>query len=363
MKNSHNSSDCAKSGVQFGMETPPIHKMSQWFLRFGDQALGSPIYQALSRRIAEDQDLLHLASMAGTQQPAPNLFLAAIHYCLLKKPNEVLANYYPSLGGTFKDEPLFFASFKEFCTKNQKEISELLQTRLVQTNEVQRCALLYPSLNFIAQNARFKKLGLLDVGCAGGLNFLMDQVQIHYSDGTVYGSSRSSLKLICESRGEKLPTSVDLEIASRSGIDLNPINFLDLDQQLWNLALIWPDQLDRINRFKLAVNLLKPLPIQFLKGTGTTLLPQVLRDLPADHTACVMHSFTLNQFSVNERAEFEAVLMQESKHREIWRVSLEWLGTKNPELVISHYQNSQLLKSTLRAECHGHGEWIDWKLP
>lgn len=46
--------------------------------------LSSPLYQQLSLKIAQDDELLALASHARRGQPVPNLLFGAVHYLLLK---------------------------------------------------------------------------------------------------------------------------------------------------------------------------------------------------------------------------------------------------------------------------------------
>jgi len=56
----------------------------------------SPLYEHLATKIANDEDLLDIASSIPQDQPAPNLLLAAVHY-LLATSNDPLTNYYASL--------------------------------------------------------------------------------------------------------------------------------------------------------------------------------------------------------------------------------------------------------------------------
>lgn len=337
-----------------------LQKMNQWFLRFSEQTSGSPMYQYLSKAVADDPQMLTLAGHSNPKQPAPNLFFAAVHFLLQLHPGEALAKYYPSLGGRFTTTQEVFSVFKDFCHKFEKEICELLQSRLVQTSEVQRCALLLPAINLISQETNHPNLALVDVGSSGGLNLLMDQVYIEYSDGTILGTSQSLLHLQCESRGLKLPNFNTARIATRIGVDLNTVNLLEASERQWNLALIWPDQLERIERVQMALKILEKNSIIFHQGNANDVLAKVIAEIPQDQIVCVIHSFTLNQFSKEDRENFDLLLSAESKNREIWRVSLEWIGTPNPELIISQYKSGQKMKSQKIAECHGHGDWISW---
>lgn len=72
--------------------------LSRQFRMFAQQECpdSSPLYEHLANKIAEDGDLLDIASLIPQGQPAPNLLLAAVHY-LLATSNDPLTNYYASL--------------------------------------------------------------------------------------------------------------------------------------------------------------------------------------------------------------------------------------------------------------------------
>lgn len=335
-------------------------KLSQWFQRFSEQTSGSPMYQYLSTQVSQDNDLINLAKEADSKQPAPNLFFAAVHFLVMQNPAEELARYYPSLGGTFEASSQMFKCFKEFCVRFNSRIAEILKNRLVQTNEVQRCALLFPAVNFVSQKSGQSSLSLVDVGVSGGLNFLMDKAQIQYTDGRTLGPPESLLRIRCESKGKPIPPEQDVEIKDRIGIDLNPINLLNDEERHWNLALIWPDQLERVERFKSAIQLLRTASISFEKGSGNEVLPRVASSISNSHLLCVIHSFTLNQFSMEDRQAFDETLTRLSSDRDIWRIGLEWIGTPEPELVVSKYVSGRKVLQQKVAECSGHGEWIRW---
>jgi hypothetical protein len=336
-------------------------KMAEWFLRFSDQVTGSPMYRDLSIRISSDEQCLALAAEAEPSQPAPNLFFAAVHFLLAQNREEPLAKYYPSLGGQFESTPSMFNCFKEFCRKYETEISKILKSNLVQTNEVQRCAVLFPALKQVVKLAGKSNVALIDVGTSGGLSFLMDRVHTSYSDGLMAGPEDSSLRLNCESKGSRIPEMPTVLIGSRIGIDLNPINLMNESERAWNLALIWPDQLDRINRFQIALGLLKDTAIEFHHGRANQVLPPVISKTSTGELVCILHSFALNQFSAEDRIGFEKILADASIKREIWRIGLEWLGTTNPELSLTKYADGKQVWNQKIAECGGHGEWIDWQ--
>ncbi len=137
-------------------------------MRFSDQCTGSKMYQQLSKFISSDLQILSIAANGNQAQPIPNLFLAAIHFLLLKDKSSPLAIYYPSLGGRFVDSTDFKNTFKNFAVTNSEKIIQLTKTRTVQTNEVRRCAQLIAGLSIISEKIENRPITLIDIGTSSG---------------------------------------------------------------------------------------------------------------------------------------------------------------------------------------------------
>ncbi len=109
--------------------------LRQRFERFALACLPtSPLYNSLSLSIAEDAEMLELASHFPSDQPAPNLLFGAVHLLLLQGQEHPLFSYYPSLGGTQSAVEETFPLFKEFCLKYREAILVIMGVRSVQTN-------------------------------------------------------------------------------------------------------------------------------------------------------------------------------------------------------------------------------------
>lgn len=349
-----------KSNVNIGLgEIKDADKMSKWFSRFAEQTAGSDMYQFLSKKIASDAELLALASTADQSQPVPNLFLATVNFLLYKDSTQKLRQFYPNHSGKPFSQKDLFENFKSFCLENSEKMIQIMKSRLVQTNEVRRCALLLPAVAEVAKEVQ-SEIALVDVGTSSGLNLLLDQYFYQYSDGTTIGKTDSRLKISCTVQNGKLKLDQLPKIGKRIGVDLNPIDLKDSDEVLWTLSLVWPDQVERVERLKSAIQVLNQHPVELRKGDGTVVLPKLTTEIPQNMAICVMHSFTLNQFSAEARNAFENLLCELSNQRDIWRISLEWLGTESPQMNLDHYSTGKLAQRKTLAICHQHGEWINW---
>jgi hypothetical protein len=100
-------------------------------------------------------------------------------------------------------------------------------------------------------------------------------------------------------------------------------------------------------------------PPTMLTGDGVALLPVILAQLPAGATACLFHTYTLNQIPVEARLHLTDLLTQFSQQRPIYRVSCEWIGTPYPQLTLHQYRGGQRTETVL-ANCDAHARWIEW---
>lgn len=165
----------------------------------------SDLYEYLSMKIAEDEEVLTLSSYAQVGQPVPNLLLGAVHYLLLAGKEHHLKTYYSSLvENTDTNLDKAFNHFKDFCKEYREEIITLLQTKLVQTNEVRRCAYLYPSFCYIFNKVK-KPLALIEIGTSSGLQLFWDQYSYSYGTDEMYGNINSNVHVTSEIRGTNVP--------------------------------------------------------------------------------------------------------------------------------------------------------------
>lgn len=339
-----------------------LARLANQFQRFGECECvpASPLYAQLAVGVAQDEQLLALASRAQAG-PVPNLLFGAVQYLLLSGVAYPLAAYYPSLYAMPLDlarsDP--FPSFRNFCFHHAEAIISLLATRRVQTNEVRRCACLLPVFHVVAEHGGKRPLALVEIGASAGLNLLWDKYYFDYG-GQSGGSPISSVRLHCELRhsihlplGERTP-----EIAYRIGIDLNPIDVNDEAAMLWLRALIWPEQRNRVAYLEQAVRLAQAQPPLLRKGDAVALLPEVLAQIPPQATLCLYHTFVLNQFPHAARERFHQLLDAHATTRDFFVVGIEWQEPA-PRLVLTTYAGGVRSEQML-ATCGAHGEWLDW---
>ncbi|HIM63538.1 MAG: hypothetical protein COB68_04760 [SAR202 cluster bacterium] len=256
----------------------------------------SSLYESLCHSLAEEQDLLALAANARSGQPAPNLFMAAVHWLLTKGAQHTVTEYYPDISPEMTTHGDPYPIFRSFCLEHGDEIVDLISTRLVQTNVVRRCAVLLPAFAVAMGRDAGQPLSLVEIGASAGLNLLWDRYSYTYSDAQRWGDPDHPVQLSSIIRGDlrpPLPDSIP-KVVFRVGLDLSPVDISDPDAVDWLRALVWPERVDEAQMLEDALEMAKDDPPRLLAGDALELLPEVLESIPLDSTLCLYHSNTLN---------------------------------------------------------------------
>ena len=322
----------------------------------------SPLYESLAMRVAEDPELLALAAQAWEKNALPNLFFAAVHFLLLKGEHHQLAAFYPSLNNASRHYDYVYPYFRNFVLERKDEISEIITTHSVQTNEVGRCAILVPAFEVVARQAENRPLALIEIGSSGGLTLLWDRYHYRYDKSLQCGPPNSPVQIECLLRGEKRPPVPNRfpEIASRLGVDLNPLDLNDPENVEWLRALVWPEQQKRANQLGLAVQVARRDPPQVIRGDALELLPSFIDRARSEFQLCIFHSFTLALASGKPREKLDSLLAKASEKRNLFQISLEWAkSSETPLLNLATFNNGAKNEKIL-AKSHAHGEWIEW---
>jgi hypothetical protein len=315
---------------------------------WGRHAGGSPLYAHLAGVIASDGELMRVLNDIE-HPPQPNVLFAGVQYLLMKDPDQELASFYPNLTDRSAPVEATGTPFREFVLANEPELLEIGRTRYTQTNESRRCTALLPAI----WETRVTEFHLVDIGTSAGLTLLMDRYRYRW-DGLEWGPI-SPVTLECRLRG-RAPLPQPLELLSRTGLDLHPLDLADPDDRIWLEALIWPEQVDRRRRIQDTIDLHRDIDMELVAGNASESLGPTLAGLPGDDPIVVMHSFALNQFTPDQRAAVDDALARVRRSRTAWRVSLELveLSDEAPELAIDDGSGPKVV-----GQAHPHGEWLD----
>ena len=271
-----------------GREPEPargVRELAEIFRRQAEhfEALGSPVYARLARRLADDPGPVRPIVRDDHRWDVPLRLFAAVHYL-------VLTGAAPdALSGRFED-------FATALREHEETLRTRLETHGVQTNEVQRCTSILPTL-LAASAETHLPLELVELGPSAGLNLAVDRYRYRYANGT-FGPTDALLELTVDEHGGRVPAALlerELVVRRRRGIDLAPIDATTPDGYLLLRSFLWPGLDDRVARLDAAVETLRRMRDrpELIEGDYTRVLPAVLADRPADALTVVFETFSV----------------------------------------------------------------------
>lgn len=261
------------------------------------ERLGSPMYQALLLRMAEDVRaggpcLAALEPhMPRSRMLAPLLLLGAIHGAVLEGKLPEAARYYPSMGG----QPDVEALWPHFLAAVPKAVLPVC----VQTNEVGRSRALLPGfLEIVIRTQR--PLRLLEIGASAGLNLRWDHFPF-------------------------LDVPREVHVAERRGCDLNPIDPTLEESRPAMLCFLWPDQSERLRQLSQALEIARRVPARVDRSDAIPWLRTHLADPRPGVATVVFHSIVMPYLSEEARDEVRRVI-EEAGQRATPDAPLAWLS-------------------------------------
>jgi hypothetical protein len=324
----------------------------------------SPLYMRYAQGVGANEEMRAFASQAKPGQPAANMLFGAVHYLLLRGAQHPLRRFYPHLGGTVRvadEDPV--PDFIDFVAKHRETLAPLIATKVTNTNEVGRCSALHSAFRAVAAETG-EPLNLIEIGPSAGLNLNWDRYGVRYRRGDetfdlpVPGAT---LVLNCELRGDKLPPlGPNPKVASRIGLERNPVDLSDPDQRDWLRALVWPGMHERFARLEAALKICAQNKPQIRTGDALALLPDALRDVPEDQPVCVYHSYVIYQFSREMKEAFDAILVMAGLRRPVWRVGYEGASSGTNTVTLTRYHDG-VREERVLAHAHPHGAWLEWR--
>lgn len=324
----------------------------------------APLYGELARGLTCDETLKQFANNVRAGQPPGNILFGAVHYLLLRGADHPLRRFYPNLndGIRLSGSSGAFPAFRDFVEKHREELAPLIHARVTNTNEVGRSAILHAGFRVLAAEAG-EPLHLVELGPSAGLNLIWDRYAVRYrgdSEAIVAGDENAALVLEMQLRGdERPPAGRTPRVASRLGLERDPVDLSHQDERDWLRALVWPDHIARFANLERALAIIATAPPPIRKGDALEFLPEALATMPRGETACVYHSFVTYQFSEENRAALDNILVAASLRRPVWRLSFEGTRSGEAPLLLYGYRDGQREKRQL-ALCQPHGAWMKW---
>lgn len=291
------------------------NELAELLRRFGrEQCTQEPLYAALCGVAAEEPNALALLAEAPPEQRKANLLLAALHERVLAGAAPELAAYYPSAGGGRAVDEGLAAALRGGLQREWPALVEHLRHGATQTNEVARCAAIWPALDAVAAATGRQDLALLDLGCSAGLNLGVDRIALRYrsDDGAWHerGAARAGGAAEVEALwlgSAPVPAGGGWRLALRHGLDPAPVDVNDPAGLRWLQACLWPQDARRRERLDRAAAQLQGLPVTLTQADDCiAAIEPWLTSLPADVQPVLLTSWVLYYFSEADLARLRA---------------------------------------------------------
>jgi hypothetical protein len=246
----------------------------------------SPSYEAWSRAVAGDRDLLAQLATLPARKQQPNLVFAALRW--------------------HGERPGDDQSLRHGLLDAWGEVSHTIMGRATQTNEPARCAVLLPLLHRIGG-----PIALIELGAAAGLCLIPDRYSYDYSDGAVVHppSGPSDVVIRCRVAAGSLPRDLAApQIVWRAGVDLNPLDPADPDTAAWLTALVWPEHEHRRERLAAALRVAAAAGTRIERGDLRGRVGALVAEAPAGATPVVFHSAAFAYLTADDRTAAAAAI-------------------------------------------------------
>lgn len=259
--------------------------------------LGSPMYEALLQRMANDvraggpclaalEPYTQLSRMLG-----PLLLLAAIHRMVLEGQLPEAERFYPSMGGQSDVNGLW--------PHLLKAVPQAVLPDYLQTNEVERSRALLPGFLEVVRQTGLP-LRLLEIGASAGLNLRWDRFPF-------------------------LDVPDAVRIVERRGCDLNPIDPTLAESRAAMLCFVWPDQTDRIQKLAQAIEIARGVPAPVDRCDAAEWLRAQLADSRPRVATVVFHSVVMLYLTEEGRENVRRVI-EDAGARVTVNTPLAWLS-------------------------------------
>lgn len=282
----------------------------------------------------------------------------ALHALALSGRDAALAALYPPRAETF-DPQRGPAVVADALARHRELVVDYLG-RAPQTNEIGRSAVLLPGFATIVRETGLP-LATREIGASAGLNQLWHRYR--YDFGTWrWGEPTSPVQIRADWQGATPVLPERIEVASHAGCDLAPIDLADDGAAMRLMSYVWPDQRERLDRLRAAIELAQQLQLHIEAGDALPWVRHALAEPRAGQATVLYHSVMWQYMPAATRDALRAAVAAAGA-RASAAAPLAWLAFEPPaadarmQLTLTLWPGGE--RRTL-AEAHPHGRWIRW---
>jgi hypothetical protein len=298
----------------------------------------SPCLEAWALGVADDAEVhAWLADLPRIKQQ-PNLVFAA-------------ARWHGAAAPAPYDE------LRRVLLAEEAAVKRTIRERATQTNEAGRLATLTPAFGLLKG-----PLALVEVGASAGLCLYPDRYDYRWPGaGELSGSGGPTLTATAT---PALPVAArHPDVRWRGGVDLNPLDPTDRDAMAWLTTLVWPEQEERRERLRAAVEVARREPPYLVRGDLFDHLPALLDGAGRHGTPVVFHSAVIAYLEDPDRERFHDLmtgLVADGR--------CHWVSNEAPQVLtrVTGEHRAPVGRFVLGLDgravafTHGHGHAIEW---
>ncbi|SED30879.1 hypothetical protein SAMN04489844_4149 [Nocardioides exalbidus] len=311
---------------------------------FATYAAGdSPCFEEWALGVVGDEEVLAWLAGLPPIKRQPNLVFAAARWHGAPAPGS-------------------YAGLREVLLEQEPAVRATILARATQTNEVGRLATLAPVLGLVGEQAQ-GPLALVEVGASAGLCLHPDRYDYAWPPlGELRGSGGPLLT--ATATGPVPVPAAHPEVAWRGGVDLNPLGVTDPDAMAWLENLVWPEQDERRERLRAAIEVARREPPVLRRGDLFDHVEDLVEEASPHGVPVVFHSAVIAYLEPHDRERFHDLmtgLVAAGRCRWISNEGRRVLPRVTGDLEVPSGRFVTALDGVPVAWSHGHGHALDWR--
>ncbi len=332
----------------------------------GSARIGAPFVAQLCRLIPHSMGETRLAERVMNWPGDARADALALRVCgglhalVLTGAAPELARFYPP---HLADE----ASLQAVLADAIVEFDDFLVASLdtpPQTNEPGRSSMLLGAALTLA-NLSGLPLSLFEIGASAGLNLWFFRYAYDLGHGLSWGKTDKSLTIRSEWSGAIPLLTAPLKVDAQKGCDSNPLNPADPGDRLRLLSYIWPEQPERLDRMRRALDHAAAEPVQVDKADAATWIEKCLAEEPRPGLVrMVYHTIVWQYLTDDTKARIANALAQAGAAARP-ETPLAWFrfeddhtaGGEGGVMELTYWPGGE---TRVLGRADFHGRWVRW---
>jgi hypothetical protein len=336
----------------------------------GCQALGSPFHAGLLNLMADaleaGDDLGGLFEpwaqadvKALFEDATPLRILGGLHELVLSGADSELAATYPKPGAPI-DPAAAWTAARSAIDRHRDRLAAFM-THEPQTNEVRRSVCLVGGFLTVAKETGLP-LRCFEIAASAGLNTNWDRFGYRLGEAS-FGDPAATVFLDADWTGPAPPVDAKVEVVERAACDRRPVDLADPAERRRLLSYIWPDQFERLDRIRAAIDLAVAVGTRVETADAVDWTARTAAPRPGAATV-VYHSVFWQYMPPESQAALRATI-EALGAQATTQAPFAWLcmepppgETANMEVRLTLWPGGQ---ERILANVHPHGARVAWR--